>query len=845
MHKKNIKKLVCAICMVLLISELVCDKIYHETCAQEIVSNNVPAILNPVVPDEPYVNWHGSYVYYGHYPQSLINNPSENIINANYTNKSLAKNNYFNINKQLETQEIFLESETRVGQDKITRCEKLDDTNQEVNYYKQESIKWRVLDKNNKSYKSQNDFIKNNYDPGNQNAPIDSNGILLMSNSELDHVAYHTVSSTDNASSKLSWSGSDKNKLNCSDSDQDNIKTGCTLWAWLNAYDNKNIESNQEVPENYFIRKAFSDRENKNILSTKVYTLDPGYRDNSSPRTSQSEDKLFLLSYNEAINPAYGFYCLKNYLKENLYQKSFSSVLDRTDYEIFKSSDENIAHWLRSPAFSYKNNIFEQENQDLAFNLRSFSDKTLASNVLISYMYNNKLGGVSKIGFPVEYADPAFAPALNLDLNSVLFVSMADDSNKNHSVSNNLNKFTLNNNLDQEYKFTLLEAQDSDKNNLEIINQDSLEDITNQSELNFEYKNAVSNNYIEDITNQSELNFECQNSVNYISCVITQEAISSDNIKFDDVKYYGKVAELKNSQGSFSIKIPDITGQIKLKIFLEECNGPNETDFAGNPVIYNLNITQAPEPTSSPEPTNSPVPTSSPEPTNSPVPTPTTLPISSPTSKPHDSRFELITLRDIKLPENLKTNKFLRGYPSGLFMPDANLTRAEAAQMLFNLTYDNSQITYKSLDKFSDMKKISWYTRAVAYFAGKNLINGSDGKFHPNDKILRSEMAQFLFNVLKDYADNNTKLIYGESPVKLKDIEKNIMAEAIKQLASNNIISGYADNSFHPNKHITRAEITAMITKAFNITLGTDLIQKFPDVNKKHWAFDFITSAAI
>ncbi len=74
-------------------------------------------------------------------------------------------------------------------------------------------------------------------------------------------------------------------------------------------------------------------------------------------------------------------------------------------------------------------------------------------------------------------------------------------------------------------------------------------------------------------------------------------------------------------------------------------------------------------------------------------------------------------------------------------------------------------------------------------------------------------------------------------------------AQAVKELSALNVISGYEDGTFLPDKNVTRAEITKMIVtslgsatlSAANAAAGKDT--KFADVPGSHWASGFVSTA--
>ena len=77
------------------------------------------------------------------------------------------------------------------------------------------------------------------------------------------------------------------------------------------------------------------------------------------------------------------------------------------------------------------------------------------------------------------------------------------------------------------------------------------------------------------------------------------------------------------------------------------------------------------------------------------------------------------------------------------------------------------------------------------------------------------------------------------------DIEKTHYSyQAVENLKSMGIITGYADGTYGPQKNISRAEMATLICKAAGFEVSKDKTSQFPDVPKEHWASDYIDAAA-
>lgn len=67
--------------------------------------------------------------------------------------------------------------------------------------------------------------------------------------------------------------------------------------------------------------------------------------------------------------------------------------------------------------------------------------------------------------------------------------------------------------------------------------------------------------------------------------------------------------------------------------------------------------------------------------------------------------------------------------------------------------------------------------------------------------------------------------------------------DSIKKLAGDGIVSGYEDNSFKPNKEVTREEFITLIIRAFKL-YDQNAECEFGDVSQDDWCYQYIASAA-
>ncbi len=109
-----------------------------------------------------------------------------------------------------------------------------------------------------------------------------------------------------------------------------------------------------------------------------------------------------------------------------------------------------------------------------------------------------------------------------------------------------------------------------------------------------------------------------------------------------------------------------------------------------------------------------------------------------------------------------KSAGYISGYSNGNFMPNASITREEAASIIAKLIGDPSLANQDLLKKFSDSDKIAaWSKDAVSIVLSKGYINGyPDMTFQAKSSISRAEAVVMLDRAINGLRETIT---YGEA----------------------------------------------------------------------------------
>ena len=180
---------------------------------------------------------------------------------------------------------------------------------------------------------------------------------------------------------------------------------------------------------------------------------------------------------------------------------------------------------------------------------------------------------------------------------------------------------------------------------------------------------------------------------------------------------------------------------------------------------------------------------------------------------------------------NVPKEAFVKGYPDGSFKPNQQVVRSELATMLARFVSVSGDLQ-KAL---ADIRTTDWYFDSFKTLINAGIITGyGDGTYRPNEGVTRAQAVTMIAR------------LKGLQPKQggFKDVPANAWyagyAGALKEAG---IVVGYEDGSFGGDRVITRAEIIAMINRAFNIPKKQSR-KAFSDLPENHWAYEDIQKAA-
>ena len=182
---------------------------------------------------------------------------------------------------------------------------------------------------------------------------------------------------------------------------------------------------------------------------------------------------------------------------------------------------------------------------------------------------------------------------------------------------------------------------------------------------------------------------------------------------------------------------------------------------------------------------------------------------------------------------------YLHGFADGSFGPERNITRAQVAQMFYNLLLEKEVPGGR---QFTDVGEDAWCHEAIQTLSALGIMRGiSESEFAPNRPITRAEFAVTAMRF--------AKVSEGEAPAFTDVLETDWFYDSLCGAVGYGWIQGYPDGSFRPRQPITRAQTAVMVNRMLGRKPGEELMEESPDrqfsdVTPRHWAYRDICEAS-
>lgn len=183
--------------------------------------------------------------------------------------------------------------------------------------------------------------------------------------------------------------------------------------------------------------------------------------------------------------------------------------------------------------------------------------------------------------------------------------------------------------------------------------------------------------------------------------------------------------------------------------------------------------------------------------------------------------------------------RYMEGFPEGTFQPDKQLTRAQAAQMVYRLLA--APDSGMGPCSYADVPASQWYAKAVTALCRLGLFDDGS-QFRPEDIITRAEFVDLLVR-LRPEAQGQA--VFSDVPA------WHWAARQIGAAVQLGWINGYPDGTFKPDKGLSRAEACTIINRMTGRTGDTAQATKiiglglYSDVTIDYWAALTIAEASV
>lgn len=183
---------------------------------------------------------------------------------------------------------------------------------------------------------------------------------------------------------------------------------------------------------------------------------------------------------------------------------------------------------------------------------------------------------------------------------------------------------------------------------------------------------------------------------------------------------------------------------------------------------------------------------------------------------------------------------YISGYGDGKVHPNDYITRAEVAQIFYNLmskTYRDDN--YYTENNFSDVASDAWYNTAVSTLSKAGIVSGyENGTFGPNNNITRAEFVTMAVRFLDTDVGGSKSF---------PDAIGTWAESSIRKASAAGWINGYDDGLFHPNDNLTRAQAIIIVNKMTGRIANSDgmlsNMKTWSDNIKGAWYYDAIQEA--
>lgn len=183
------------------------------------------------------------------------------------------------------------------------------------------------------------------------------------------------------------------------------------------------------------------------------------------------------------------------------------------------------------------------------------------------------------------------------------------------------------------------------------------------------------------------------------------------------------------------------------------------------------------------------------------------------TETPSESKFNDVSANDwfASAVDYVTGKGMMNGTADNTFSPKANTTRGMVVTVLYRL--ENQPST--SAASFTDVASGAYYANAVAWANANGIVSGyGSGKFGPNDKVTREQLAAILYRYAQ-YKKYDVSVGEDTNILSYDDAQSisSYAIPAIQWACGAGVVTGKSGSKLDSKGNATRAEVAAMLMR--------------------------------
>lgn len=183
------------------------------------------------------------------------------------------------------------------------------------------------------------------------------------------------------------------------------------------------------------------------------------------------------------------------------------------------------------------------------------------------------------------------------------------------------------------------------------------------------------------------------------------------------------------------------------------------------------------------------------------------------TETPSETKFNDVSANDwfASAVDYVTGKGMMNGIADNTFSPKANTTRGMVVTVLYRL--ENQPST--SAASFTDVASGAYYANAVAWANANGIVSGyGSGKFGPNDKVTREQLAAILYRYAQ-YKKYDVSVGEDTNILSYDDAQSisSYAIPAIQWACGAGVVTGKSGSKLDPKGNATRAEVAAMLMR--------------------------------